>query len=327
MTWWFALLAAPFAGSLLFVFVRRLPAGRSALLSRSRCESCGHKLGPLELVPIASFLAQRGRCRACGAPIDVAHLAAELIALLLAAAVAATGAEGLALWGGCGLGWTLLALAWIDWEEGVLPDALTLPLLVSGLLLSWWLVPWTLADRAIGAIAGYIGFRALATLYRALRKREGLGQGDAKLLAASGAWLGWQALGKCGAAGGAACAGLRPCRASPGSIARRDHRIAFRPGASRCNLRPLARADGRGTVPAARIWPAHDRLLRIRREITASRRLLVWRYSITPVAVKLIARDVDRLHLPVADLDAPRVEIGVDLAADPQTLLSRRGAN
>jgi len=193
--WWFGLLAAPFAGSLLFVFVRRLPAGRSALLSRSRCESCGHKLGPLELVPIASFLAQRGRCRACGAPIDVAHLAAELIALLLAAAVAATGAEGLALWGGCGLGWTLLALAWIDWEEGVLPDALTLPLLVSGLLLSWWLVPWTLADRAIGAIAGYIGFRALATLYRALRKREGLGQGDAKLLAASGAWLGWQALG------------------------------------------------------------------------------------------------------------------------------------
>jgi len=125
----------------------------------------------------------------------VAHLAAELIALLIAAAVVATGAEGLELWAGCGLGWTLLALAWIDWEEGFLPDALTLPLTVSGLALAWWLMPWTLTDRAVGAIVGYLGFRLLAALYRGLRKREGLGQGDAKLLAASGAWLGWQALG------------------------------------------------------------------------------------------------------------------------------------
>ena len=195
VTWWFALLAAPFAGSFLFVLVRRLPAGRPALWSRSQCESCGHRLGPLELLPIASFLAQRGRCRACGARIDLAHLAAELIALLIAAAVVATGSEGLELWGGCALGWTLLALAWIDWEEGYLPDALTLPLTVAGLVFASWLVPWTLTDRAVGAIAGYLGFRLLAALYRALRKREGLGQGDAKLLAASGAWLGWQALG------------------------------------------------------------------------------------------------------------------------------------
>ena len=195
MTPWFALLAAPFAGSFFFVLIRRLPARRPVLWGRSCCESCGHRLGPLELVPILSFLAQRGRCRACGAPIDVAHLAAELIALLIAAAVVATGADELALWGGCGLGWTLLALAWIDWEEGVLPDALTLPLVVCGLALAWWLTPWTLTDRAIGAIVGYLGFRLLATLYRAFRNREGLGQGDAKLLAASGAWLGWQALG------------------------------------------------------------------------------------------------------------------------------------
>jgi leader peptidase (prepilin peptidase)/N-methyltransferase len=195
LTWWFSLLAAPFVGSFLFVLIRRLPARRPVLWGRSQCESCGHRLGPVELVPIVSFLVQRGRCRACGARIGVAHLAAELIAVLVAAAVAATGAEGLELWAGCGLGWTLLALAWIDWEEGLLPDALTLPLTVSGLALAWWLVPWTLTDRAVGAIVGYLVFRLLATLYRALRKREGLGQGDAKLLAASGAWLGWQALG------------------------------------------------------------------------------------------------------------------------------------
>lgn len=195
MIWWLPLLAAPFAGSFLLVVVRRRPDGRAIVWDRSQCESCGHRLGPLELIPIASLLAQRGRCRSCGSRIDVAHLAAELIALLIAAAAAAAGTAGPNLWAGCLLGWTLLALAWIDWEEGVLPDALTLPLVVAGLVLAWWLVPWSLTDRAIGAIAGYLGFRAVAALYRALRKREGLGQGDAKLLAASGAWLGWQALG------------------------------------------------------------------------------------------------------------------------------------
>ncbi|MCL2595955.1 MAG: prepilin peptidase, partial [Promicromonosporaceae bacterium] len=61
MTWWFALLAAPFVGSFLFVLIRRLPARRPVLWGRSRCESCGHRLGPVELVPIVSFLAQRAR--------------------------------------------------------------------------------------------------------------------------------------------------------------------------------------------------------------------------------------------------------------------------
>jgi leader peptidase (prepilin peptidase)/N-methyltransferase len=195
VAWWFALLAAPFAGSFLFVLVRRLPTACPALWGRSRCEGCGHTLGLLELVPIVSFLALRGRCRACGARVAAAHLAAELIALLIAAAVVATGAEGLELWAGCGLGWTLLALAWIDWEHFFLPDELTLPLGVAGLVLAWWNTPWTLTDQAVGAITAYLGFRLLAALYRALRKREGLGQGDAKLLAASGAWLGWQPLG------------------------------------------------------------------------------------------------------------------------------------
>ena len=193
--WWSPLLAAPFAGSLLFVLVRRLPLEHPDLWGRSRCESCGYPLGVLELVPIVSFLAQRGRCRACGAPIGAAHLVAELLAVLIAAAVAATGASGLELWAGCGLGWTLLALAWIDREHFFLPDALTLPLVVAGLAVAWWDAPWALTDRAAGAAAGYVGLRLIAWAYRALRHRDGLGQGDAKLLAAAGAWLGALALG------------------------------------------------------------------------------------------------------------------------------------
>ena len=194
-SWWFALLAAPFAGSFFFVLVRRLPQERPDLWGRSRCDSCGHPLRPWELVPIASFLAQRGRCHACGARIAPAHLVAEVSSVAIAAAVAAAGADGVELWAGCTLGWTLLALAWIDWEFFFLPDVLTLPLLVAGLIVAWWDMPWMLADRAVGAIAGYLGFRLLGLLYRLLRRREGLGQGDAKLLGVAGAWLGWQVLG------------------------------------------------------------------------------------------------------------------------------------
>ena len=192
---WFALLAAPFAGSLAFALVRRLPREAPDLWGRSRCEACGHALGPLELVPIASYLAQRGRCRACGARIAPAHLAAELACVAIAGAVAVAGADGLELWAGCGLGWTLLALPWIDWETLLLPDVLTLPLLVAGLAVAWADMPWALTDRALGAILGYAGLRLVGALYRALRKRDGIGQGDAKLLAVAGAWLGWQVLG------------------------------------------------------------------------------------------------------------------------------------
>jgi leader peptidase (prepilin peptidase)/N-methyltransferase len=194
-TAWFALLAAPFAGSFLFVLVRRLPLEQPGLWGRSRCERCGHPLGPLELVPVASFIVQRGRCRVCGARIAGSHLAAEFACIAIAAAVAATGTEGLDLWAGCGLGWTLLALGWIDTEHFILPDVLTLPLVVAGLFVAWLDTPWTLTDRAIGAIAGYLAFTALNAFYRALRKRDGLGRGDAKLLAAAGAWLGWALLG------------------------------------------------------------------------------------------------------------------------------------
>ena len=119
-------------------------------------------------------------------------------ALLGAAAVAGSAAlvsvQPPWLAASCALGWCLLALAWIDIREQRLPDPLTLPLVLAGLAEALLLEPEATLDRTIGAIAGYLAFRLLAWGYAALRGRAGLGQGDAKLLAAAGAWLGWAPL-------------------------------------------------------------------------------------------------------------------------------------
>jgi leader peptidase (prepilin peptidase)/N-methyltransferase len=94
----------------------------------------------------------------------------------------------------CLFGWTLLLLAAIDWRVQLLPDVLTLPLMLAGLVASFLLPLGLWWDHAIGAVAGFAVLAVVARLYHRLRKREGLGLGDAKLMAALGAWVGWQAL-------------------------------------------------------------------------------------------------------------------------------------
>lgn len=190
---WLAILVSPFIGSALGVLIRRLPEGRPVVVARSQCENCGRRLGPLELIPIASFLIQRGRCRGCAAPVAPMHLTVELAAVAVAVGAAGV-SSGAMLWAGCALGWVLLALAWIDWDHFWLPDALSLPLIPAGLAATWVLAPWAIGDHAAAAALGYALFRGLGLAYRRLRGFEGLGQGDAKLLAAGGAWLGLAAL-------------------------------------------------------------------------------------------------------------------------------------
>jgi leader peptidase (prepilin peptidase)/N-methyltransferase len=191
--WLWPVLASPFIGSFLGVLVMRLPEGRPVAGGRSVCDHCGHTLGPLDLVPIASWVALRGRCRHCGAKITVLPLVIELGALLVAL-WAVSASDGWALWAGCVLGWILLTLAAIDFRDGILPDALTLPLILAGLAATYFLSPWQLLDSAIGAVAGFVIFALIRWLYRRLRGREGLGLGDAKLLAAAGAWVTWDGL-------------------------------------------------------------------------------------------------------------------------------------
>jgi leader peptidase (prepilin peptidase)/N-methyltransferase len=188
-----AIVLAPFIGSFLAVVALRWPQGRGVVAGRSTCDACGHTLSPIELVPLVSYAALRGRCRHCGGAIDPLHVVMEAGVLVLAI-WAAFVATGFVLVASCVLGWTLLTLSAIDWRTGFLPDILTLPLIAMGLAAAWLFDTQNIWDHVIGAAAGFIGFAALAALYRRLRGRDGLGLGDAKLLAVSGAWLGWMAL-------------------------------------------------------------------------------------------------------------------------------------
>jgi leader peptidase (prepilin peptidase) / N-methyltransferase len=191
---WLAMLIAPAIGSLLGVFVERLPAGRPVVLGRSACTGCGRPLTLLELVPILSYLRLGGRCRCRAAAIGPFHLAIEIAAITIPLSALLAGQTGILLWTGSVLGWGLLALAWIDAVTLMLPDVLTLPLIPAGLLSTWWLLPSALAAHAAAAMLGYVCFGLLRLAWRAWRGVEAIGAADAKLMAVAGAWLGPAAL-------------------------------------------------------------------------------------------------------------------------------------
>lgn len=186
-------LAGAILGSFLATLILRWPQGRSVMRGRSACDGCGRTLGARDLIPLFSAMMQRGRCRSCGAAIDPLHGRVEagcaVIGALALGAMPNLGGIGWAVFG-----WLLLTLAVLDWRHFWLPDALTLPLAFLGFTIGLWATDVALVDRAIGAAAGYGALLAVALGYRAVRGRDGLGLGDAKLLGALGAWMGWQAL-------------------------------------------------------------------------------------------------------------------------------------
>jgi leader peptidase (prepilin peptidase) / N-methyltransferase len=190
---WSLVLASPFIGSFLGVLIQRLPDGAPIARGRSRCDACGAPLRAHDLVPLFSWLVAGGRCRYCEQPLGWFYPAVELAALAVAVVSVLIDA-GQRAWLDCLLGWWLLALGWIDLRSWLLPDALTLPLIIVGLAAGFIFDPDQLVNRALGAALGYASLMTIAALYRVLRGREGLGGGDAKLLAASGAWLGAAAL-------------------------------------------------------------------------------------------------------------------------------------
>lgn len=192
--WLWPLLVAPFIGSFLGVLIARLPAGTPVAMARSACPRCGTRLSAVDLLPLASFLLLRGHCRHCRAPIGMFHPAVELAAVAVAVWAVMADQDPDRIWASCGLGWTLLALSWIDCTEFLLPDVLTLPLLLAGLTLTLVREPDALTDHCVAAALAYLSFQAMAFGYRRLRGRDGLGGGDAKLIAAVGAWCGLLAL-------------------------------------------------------------------------------------------------------------------------------------
>jgi leader peptidase (prepilin peptidase) / N-methyltransferase len=162
----------------------------------SRCPSCGHQIRWFENIPVISWLVLRGRCSACKTRISARYPLVEVATGVLFAAMAwRLGAQPSTLmW--CVVAAVLLALALIDWDTTVLPDSLNLPLLWAGLLAAafGWLPNLTLAQSLWGAVAGYLSLWSVYWLFKLVTGKEGMGYGDFKLLAALGAWLGWQAI-------------------------------------------------------------------------------------------------------------------------------------
>lgn len=180
-------------GSFIGVVADRLPAGEPLVWTRSACAGCGRRLGARDLIPLFGWALNRGRCRFCAAPIGYRYplieLAAAAIALWSFAVV-----PGWLAWATCALGWTLLALGLIDARHLYLPDGLNLPLIPAGLLVAWAVDPAELPSHAAGAAAGFLLVAVLRAAYERWRGLEGIGLGDAKLLAGAGAWLSWHGL-------------------------------------------------------------------------------------------------------------------------------------
>jgi len=168
----------------------------SLMRPASRCPSCGHRIRWHENIPLLSWLALRGRCSACGTHISARYPLVELATAALFGLLGwRLGAHGpTLLW--CAVAAVLLALALIDWDTTVLPDALTLPLLWAGLgCAALGLMPGlSLSGAVSGAVVGYGSLWSVYWLFKLTTGKEGMGYGDFKLLAALGAWMGWEAV-------------------------------------------------------------------------------------------------------------------------------------
>ena len=164
------------------------------IVPRSRCPSCGHTITALENIPVLSWLFLRGKCSACGTRISPRYPVVEFVTALLSAIVAFKLGWDWQMAAALVFTWALIALTLIDFDHKLLPDAITLPLLWLGLLLSLNTVFVDMRASIIGAAAGYLSLWSVYQLFKLLTGKEGMGFGDFKLLAAIGAWLGWQAL-------------------------------------------------------------------------------------------------------------------------------------
>ncbi len=167
---------------------------------RSACPQCGHQITALENIPVISWLALRGRCSGCGTRISARYPLVELLTGVLTLAVALRFGPGFEACAAALLTWFLIGLSGIDIDHQLLPDSMTLPLIWIGLGLSLFdpagastlfIAP---QDAIAGAIAGYLCLWIVYHGFRLVTGKEGMGYGDFKLIAALGAWLGWQSL-------------------------------------------------------------------------------------------------------------------------------------
>jgi leader peptidase (prepilin peptidase)/N-methyltransferase len=213
---WFCLAAGLCVGSFLNVVIYRLPKimerdwqvqcaelrGEeppkqetfNLALPPSRCPACSHPISTLQNIPIASYLALRGKCSACGTRISPRYPLIEGLGGLAGAYAAWHFGFGLAAFAAMLFLWCMIVLSFIDFDTQLLPDSITLPLLWAGLLLNLGGTFTDLGSAVVGAAAGYLALWSVYWGFKIATGKEGMGFGDFKLLAAVGAWLGWQML-------------------------------------------------------------------------------------------------------------------------------------
>jgi leader peptidase (prepilin peptidase) / N-methyltransferase len=181
-------------GSFLNVVIHRLPLGESIVSPPSRCPSCGARIGPMDNVPVVSWIVLGGRCRSCRARISARYPLVELANAVLWILVLRSAPS----WGDAATGAFLvsscLALLAIDYDFQILPDWITLPGIAAGLALSFVSVRRTPLEAVLGAALGAGGLFLLAFTYEKIAGQEGMGLGDVKMLGMIGAFLGWKAV-------------------------------------------------------------------------------------------------------------------------------------
>ncbi|WP_299771774.1 A24 family peptidase [uncultured Pseudoteredinibacter sp.] len=160
----------------------------------STCPSCDHKIRAWENIPVISYLFLRGRCSNCKSSISIRYPIIEAVTAALSAVLAIKFGFGWQLAAALLLTWALISLTMIDIDTQLLPDNITLPLLWLGLILNSQGLFTSLTDALWGAVFGYLSLWSVYWIFKLLTQKEGMGYGDFKLLAALGAWMGWQAL-------------------------------------------------------------------------------------------------------------------------------------
>lgn len=164
------------------------------VVPRSACPACNRPIAAIENIPLLSWLILRGRCAGCRARISPRYPAIEALTAALSAWIAWHFGFGMAAAGALLFTWAMIALTFIDLDTFYLPDSITLPLLWLGLLFNIGGTYTPLPGAVIGAAAGYLSLWSVYWIFKWATGKEGMGYGDFKLLAAIGAWLGWQML-------------------------------------------------------------------------------------------------------------------------------------
>lgn len=164
------------------------------VVPRSACPSCGHMISAWENIPVISWLILRGRCAHCKARISARYPIVEALTGIISGYVVWHFGFGPTALAALLFTWALIALTFIDFDTQLLPDSITQPLIWLGLLLNLNNFFIGLNSALVGAVAGYLSLWSIYWLFKLVTKKEGMGYGDFKLLAAIGAWLGWQIL-------------------------------------------------------------------------------------------------------------------------------------